>query len=390
MSSANSKSAVQKSLIGQSLRQSHPSPPTKLQPVIPKKKQTLALPKDIYKIMVVDDSNAYVKRFKKVLERTILSYQGKTLVVLTVSDPAKALQLMTKEHFSLCFLDNIFQDSSLSGIEMCNRMNMVEEETKQKFSPRILISGEPPLSTVTPNLTTVSTTTTNTKKSQSTETLLRIEKKEVGVGLLYDLLRVYGKCLTIIESNDISLPLLSGCTRNRLTTGKSGVGIMFWGSQKIKQMTDDSADGKDTQQQDFVKFLDLPPVLVRNQTTKRRMVEGGAALVNTSQWDVKNIQANNEFDDKLTYKYLDQKRRTSAVIFVNKPKAGKINALAQKQNFWKQLRKSVRTKQINGPQKKKHEKVGSEAYTSQMKKDIQLFQYIGSTMTDPSAMAPVL
>jgi hypothetical protein len=244
--------------------------------------------------------------------------------------------------------------------------------------------------TVTPNLTTVSTTTTNTKKSQSTETLLRIEKKEVGVGLLYDLLRVYGKCLTIIESNDISLPLLSGCTRNRLTTGKSGVGIMFWGSQKIKPMTDDSADGKDTQQQDFVKFLDLPPVLVRNQTTKRRMVEGGAALVNTSQWDVKNIQANNEFDDKLTYKYLDQKRRTSAVIFVNKPKAGKINALAQKQNFWKQLRKSVRTKQINGPQKKKHEKVGSEAYASQMKKDIQLFQYIGSTMTDPSAMAPVL
>ena len=179
MSSANSLSAVQKSLIGQSLRQSHPSPPTKLQPVIPKKKQTLALPKDIYKIMVVDDSNAYVKRFKKVLERTILSYQGKTLVVLTVSDPAKALQLMTKEHFSLCFLDNIFQDSSLSGIEMCNRMNMVEEETKQKFSPRILISGEPPLSTVTPHLTTVSTTTTNTKKSQSTETLLRIEKKEV-------------------------------------------------------------------------------------------------------------------------------------------------------------------------------------------------------------------
>ena len=390
MSSANSKSVVQKSLIGQSFRQSHPSPPTKLQPVIPKKKQTLALPKDIYKIMVVDDSNAYVKRFKKVLERTILSYQGKTLVVLTVSDPAKALQLMTKEHFSLCFLDNIFQDSSLSGIEMCNRMNMVEEETKQKFSPRILISGEPPLSTVTPNLTTVSTTTTNTKKSQSTETLLRIEKKEVGVGLLYDLLRVYGKCLTIIESNDISLPLLSGCTRNRLTTGKSGVGIMFWGSQKIKQMTNDSADGKDTQQQDFVKFLDLPPVLVRNQTTKRRMVEGGAALVNTSQWDVKNIQANNEFDDKLTYKYLDQKRRTSAVIFVNKPKAGKINTLAQKQNFWKQLRKSVRTKQINGPQKKKHEKVGSEAYASQMKKDIQLFQYIGSTMTDPSAMAPVL
>jgi hypothetical protein len=40
--------------------------------------------------------------------------------------------------------------------------------------------------------------------------------------------------------------------------------------------------------------------------------------------------------------------------------------------------------------KKKHEKVGSEAYASQMKKDIQLFQYIGSTMTDPSAMAPVL
>lgn len=387
MSSANSKPKPAVSLIGLSL----PSPPTKLQPVIPKKKQSLALPKDIYKIIVVDDSNAYVKRFKKVLERTILSYEGKTLVVLTVSDPAKALQLMTKEKFSLCFLDNIFQDSSLSGIEMCNRMNMVEEETKQKFSPRILISGEPPLSTVTPNLTTVSTTT-STKKNQSAETLLRIEKKEVGVGLLYDLLRVYGKCLTIIESNDISLPLLSGCTRNRLTTGKSDVGVMFWGSQNMKQiqMTDDFADGKDKKQQDFVKFLDLPPVLVRNQTTKRLMVEGGAALVNTSQWDVKNIHANNDFDNKLTYKYQDQKRRTSAVIFVNKPKVGKTNALAQKQDFWKQLRQSVRTKQKSGTQKKKHEKVGSEAYASQMKKDIKLFQYIGSTMSDPSAMSPVL
>ena len=186
--------------------------------------------------------------------------------------------------------------------------------------------------------------------------------------------------------------MLSGCTRNRLTTGKSDVGVMFWGSQNMKQiqMTDDFADGKDKKQQDFVKFLDLPPVLVRNQTTKRLMVEGGAALVNTSQWDVKNIHANNDFDNKLTYKYQDQKRKTSAVIFVNKPKVGKTNALAQKQDFWKQLRQSVRTKQKSGTQKKKHEKVGSEAYASQMKKDIKLFQYIGSTMSDPSAMSPVL
>ena len=291
---------------------------TKLCPVVQNTKQTVALPKDIYKIAIVDDSRAYVKRFQKVLEKAILSFEGRTLVVLTVSDPTKALQLMTKEKFSLCFLDNIYKESSLSGIEMCNRMNMVEEETKLKYSPRILMSGEPPLPMASSNLN-LTTISTASKRSQSTKTLLRIEKKEVGVALLYDLLRVYGKCLTVVESNYASLPLLSNCTRNRLTTGKSGVSIMFWGPQKVKQISNESADDKDRTQKDYIRFLDLPPLPVRNIIAKRTMAKRDFTLINTSKWDIKNIHAKNRCLNKLSYKYQDQKGRTNGVIFVDKP-----------------------------------------------------------------------
>lgn len=349
---------------------------TSLSPIVTTKPAPAVFPRDIYKVIIVDDSKAYVARLKKVLERTITSFEGKTLVVFTVSDPADALQLMTKQRFSLCLVDNIYTGSSLSGMEVCDRMNLVEQETQTTYAPRILISGEPPgkNDATTTAITTISTTSPS--HMNNTNPLLRIEKNEVGVGLFCDLLRKYGQCLTLMESNDFHMPLLSGSTRLRLTSGYSTANalmkgaVLFWGQNK--QNVNSEQLKKSGLSEDFVDFLALPPVKIRNKTAQQHNIEGGAALINGSQWNSENTNKKKNHN-KLTYTIRDKRRRASAAIFISKPKTSKVNVMGKKQEFWKQLRQSVRKEQ-KGDKKQQHQRRGSAAFQEQIQRDTETFR----------------
>ena len=240
-------------------------------------------PKSIYKVMIIDDSKSYTLRLVKLLERAVEKFpnNSKTLNVVTMTNPVDALRIMTRERFSLCLVDDIYNDSNLSGTELIKRLETAEKESNAIYSPRVLVSGKP-------------MTLTNHE---------RFQKNDIGVGLLHDLLRAHGKALTMFESSQARLPQLSGAARLRLVNGFTAAEallngrVLFWGDQAenvtaktTRQLLEKNQEiQKKGLTNDFVDFLALPSASEGNRMQEAPQLQGGSAFVDKNDWVAKKI-----------------------------------------------------------------------------------------------------
>ena len=97
-------------------------------------------------ILIVDDSRAYTTRLKKILTLVAPKLNAQ-IHIDSMTDPNQALHTLQNRQFSFVLIDNIFNDGTLSGVELCHRLSSREQRytdtgTNTKISPRILISGQ--------------------------------------------------------------------------------------------------------------------------------------------------------------------------------------------------------------------------------------------------------
>jgi hypothetical protein len=271
-------------------------------------------PASVYKVIVVDDSKSYTIKIKKLLERAVKKFSvKKTLNIITMTDPVQALRVMTQQRFSLCLVDNVFSESSLSGIEILNRLDAAEQETSVVYSPRVLVSGQPLAEIVRGKILT---------------------KNDLGVGLLHDLLRAQGKCLTMFESSQARLPPLSGAARLRLNNGNEAAtmllrgAVLFWGDRQ--NSVEETAAQKEAEKRkelekkglsgEFIDFLGSP-YANEGRNTQRPTLEGGAAFVNANDWEVNDMTRKGKAHRKLSYTFTREALQQQQMLSRGKAKA---------------------------------------------------------------------
>jgi len=93
------------------------------------------------RILVVDDSKAYALRLKTIIER-VLESCAQTAHVIVATDPHEAVGIMTKQNFHVCFVDDVFQGTPISGRAVIRCVEqVVSAPLCNDKALRILVSG---------------------------------------------------------------------------------------------------------------------------------------------------------------------------------------------------------------------------------------------------------
>ena len=105
---------------------------------LPQIKQT---PLNNMSILIVDDSTAYSIKLKKMLSIIIPKMNGCIPQIICTTNVFAALHVLSKYQFSFVLVDNIFSNSTMTGIELCHRLHARNTLTAE-LSPLVVISAQ--------------------------------------------------------------------------------------------------------------------------------------------------------------------------------------------------------------------------------------------------------
>ena len=92
-------------------------------------------------ILIVDDSEAYAIKLKKMLSLTVPTMKESfyTLKLVHTTSVFCAKEALTKFQFSFAMIDNIFTNDKMTGLELCYHL---KSKKIQQISPMVIISGQ--------------------------------------------------------------------------------------------------------------------------------------------------------------------------------------------------------------------------------------------------------
>jgi CheY-like chemotaxis protein len=115
----------------------------------PERRGTFSLPHlvkpaalNVLSVLIVDDSKAYTLKLKKMLNKVILELNmNSSIKILSTTNVFSALHVLSNYRFSLVLVDNIFANASMTGSELCCRLQ-ARTTLKIKMSPLVVMSGQ--------------------------------------------------------------------------------------------------------------------------------------------------------------------------------------------------------------------------------------------------------
>ena len=107
---------------------------------------------NVLSVLIVDDSKAYTLKLKSMLKKAISELKmNSSIKILSTTNVFSALHVLSNYRFSLVLVDNIFSNSTMTGIELCHRLH-ARNTLKIKMSPLVVMSGQKTTTVVDTNI----------------------------------------------------------------------------------------------------------------------------------------------------------------------------------------------------------------------------------------------